>query len=260
MTDTAEIDLDDLQSLHSPGPFLEEKNYELQPQQEKKITRLINALKIKSERKKTILKVAAILLAIVVISTVLLSSTFGAGFGIGYAVNGGSSDNNNNNNKNNDDENYNVEYDYYQGYPYVYRSPSDYQLDRSNPAEADLIETNEYQFKLNTNLFKDRMKGVRQLTDLLQQVLNITINEEDAEEDCFTETQYLTTDCGTIEYSELRIRSYVGGKLDQVSESDINKDSSPHESKENAMSYNLTPNPNYDNEQKIEQGISTFFF
>ena len=252
----------ELEELHSPSGMLEEKKYEFEGEQESKVHKILDKFKITSDRKKKVLKISAALLALFLVATVLLSSTFGAGFGVGFAVNNGNdSDNNNNNNNNHNNSTDNnppvvppPPYDYYQGDPYVYHSPDDYQLDRTNQDEAVLLETNEYQFKLNTTLFTDRMKGVRQLLVLLRVVLNITIDEKDADEDYFTETQYRSTDCGSIDYSELRIRNYIDGKLDQSAESDINKDASPHSSKANAMSYDIEPNSKYDNEQKIEQG------
>ena len=246
--------------LHRPEGMDVEKEYDFEQEQPisrwkklrtrisqiktPKITRKCNC-KLPKINPKLLLIIIGILLLLLLFFLIISSISFGTGFGIGWAIGSGDT---------------HSSYDYYEGYPYVYRSPSDVQLDKTDPIQSLMYESNEYQFKLNVASYtKDRMTGVRQLLILVEQVLNITIDHKNEESNVFIETQYTSTDCGTS-YSELRVRSYIGGDMDQISESDINKDADPHSNKANAMSYNLTPADQYlnDCEMKIEQGFSFY--
>ena len=140
---------------------------------------------------------------------------------------------------------------------FVYYYTWQKQLDRSDPNEADIMETREYQLRLPTDVYINRLEAVNELTRYLREISGEKLDPNDAKIEIFKETQLSSGNCG-IKFSELRLRHFYdenGNIINKdITTLDINHDAEPPELKEAALKWNLTANAIYKNEQKLEQG------
>lgn len=131
------------------------------------------------------------------------------------------------------------------------------QLDRSDPNEADIMETREYQIRLPVDIYSNRMEAINELTSYLREITGESLDPKDAEIKIYREGQYNSANCG-IRFSELRIRHFFDEEGNETNKDDttvdINHDSNPLELKESALQWNLTAAEGFKNEQKLEQG------
>lgn len=137
-----------------------------------------------------------------------------------------------------------------------------YQLNRTDPKEADIMETREYQVSLNKDDYTPRLDGIRKLTAFLRNFTGEKLKEKDADISIYWETHYNSKPCGH-KYSEVRRRfSYDthGDIIEDKTTMDINQDSNPKPDKSTAMQWDLQPNSNYKNEEKIEQDIHHSYY
>ena len=88
----------------------------------------------------------------------------------------------------------------------------DYDINRNDPIQRPMVESNEYQLKLDCDLFVDKMDGVEVLQRIASQFLGPYISSVDEHtEQYWYELQYEKDGCGA-DYSELRTRTYITGK------------------------------------------------
>jgi len=107
---------------------------------------------------------------------------------------------------------------------WVYHYSTDYPLDRNDPTQRSVMQTNEYQIALNTDLFANRTEGVEVLQRIVTQYLGKYISSlEEPEQLIWNEVQYEPGGCG-VPFSELRVRNYLNGKHANSSALDVNKD------------------------------------
>lgn len=145
---------------------------------------------------------------------------------------------------------------------FVYYYPEvDYKLDRNNPDEADVLESREYQVKLDVpGFYANRTAGVDELLNFIRNFTGLKLKNKDFKVDIYEEIQYRPTDCGRY-YDELRKRKYFGDShpnpKDNSTAVSLNIDSSPHRYKKSVLVNNLHPAPEYkdSSEEKIEQGF-----
>jgi len=193
-------------------------------------------------------KAGRIALVAVVLVAVLLC-TAGASLGAGFAW--GSAN----------------EYNKYEGGDYVFRYSWEYSFDRSDPSEALIQETNEYQVKLHSfrfNTTEKRDDEVAKLLDVVGRLMDVDLSKRKQFTETlaiYNETQYDPKGCG-YDYSELRTRDYWVGPKTNSSTMSINVNSG--KDKTMAATFPLAPNASIledddDSEQKLEQDVHACF-
>lgn len=137
---------------------------------------------------------------------------------------------------------------------YVFRYIDDYDIDRNDITQRALLESNEYQIRLNGNRFIDRMQGVEEFQQIIGQFIAPYISSlEEPVEMMWYELQYEKHGCGA-DYDELRVRSYITGKHSNTATSSVNRDV---KTKVEAVETMMYPNADYLDhfEMKLEQDI-----
>ena len=140
---------------------------------------------------------------------------------------------------------------------WVYHYSSDFILDRNDPTQRAMMQTNEYQLALNTERFENRTEGVDVLQRIVTQYLGPYISSlEEPEELYWNEVQYEPGGCG-VAFSEMRVRNYLNGKHANTSALDVNRD--VKQVKDAVPVTYIPPVEHLDHyEMKLEQGMPTF--
>jgi len=136
---------------------------------------------------------------------------------------------------------------------FVFRYIDDYDIDRNDITQRGLLESNEYQIRLDNDRFIDKMQGVQELQEIIGQFLGPHISYiEEPVESYWYELQYEKHGCSG-DYSELRVRNYITGKHAGTASSSVNRDV---KSKEELVATMMYPNADFldDFEMKMEQG------
>ena len=136
---------------------------------------------------------------------------------------------------------------------YVYHYSDDYQINRNDPTQYELMETNEYQIQLDPSKFTNRAAGMHELLSIVDSFLESDLASQPAETSIWYELQYDLDKCGA-DYSELRVRNYIQGEGNGTASSSVNKNI--HGNKVEFTEYMLLPAMNHSkhSEQKLEQG------
>jgi len=136
----------------------------------------------------------------------------------------------------------------------VFRYSTDYVIDRNDPSQNTMVETNEYQITLLNSKFEDRQTGVEELQTLVHRFLDPYISSsEEAKEVVWNEIQYEKKGCG-VDFSEMRMRHILTGKHANTSSVDVNKDI---KQVKDAVPVTYMPSVNYldEYEMKLEQDV-----
>lgn len=137
-----------------------------------------------------------------------------------------------------------------------------YQLNRTDPKEENIMETREYQISISSKDYTPRMVGIDRLTEFLRNFTGEKLKEKDADIDIYWETHYKSQVCGH-KFSEVRKRIKYdthGKEVENKTTIDINQDSVPKKDKSTAMKWDLQPNSTYVSEEKIEQDIHKTYY
>eukprot|EP00339_Tiarina_fusa_P019927 CAMPEP_0117017370 /NCGR_PEP_ID=MMETSP0472-20121206/13570_1 /TAXON_ID=693140 ORGANISM="Tiarina fusus, Strain LIS" /NCGR_SAMPLE_ID=MMETSP0472 /ASSEMBLY_ACC=CAM_ASM_000603 /LENGTH=177 /DNA_ID=CAMNT_0004721711 /DNA_START=282 /DNA_END=812 /DNA_ORIENTATION=+ len=120
------------------------------------------------------------------------------------------------------------------------------------------METREYQLRIPTNDYGNRMEAIELLTKYLREITGEKLNPNKADTTIYLEAQLTTRNCGHT-FSEVRVRQNFDENGEIISGNsatlDINNDSVPPTYKADALTWNLTAAEGYNSEQKIEQDI-----
>lgn len=224
-----------------------------------------------------------LLIGAIILFFFIFAGSFGAGYGIGAAVHGGEVEENNTNQPTQGGtiiiivpdsvRNYSApEYTLNTTFTYtplkkksqetaefVYHYSDDYQINRNDPTQYELMETNEYQLQLDPSKFTNRAAGMHELLSIVDSFLGSDLASQPAETSLWYELQYDLDKCGA-DYSELRVRNYIDGEGNGTASSSVNKN--VHGNKVEFTEYLLLPAMNHTkhSEQKLEQDIHPCYF
>ena len=200
-------------------------------------------------------KFAIILLILFIIFNIfVISSSFSVGIGIGIISNNGPIKSNQLDMDFSGISFYST-YLKYNGAPFVYHKPSDYQIDRTLPIEKDFLETNEYKISLDISHYSNRMEGIEEMKNFILSSFPFDFNNSDIEEDIYEEHDYKLKNCD-VDFDTFRLRTYFNDDEVNTSEVELFYEADSFDDKRDAVKTDLTPAPAYysHSEIKIEQG------